>query len=79
MGFDVEVVVTLKAAPTEVLMKELDHHFEVAAHQPGTKTVELIEHVSVDDEADAIAFVKGLVLEAIPPNAVITSIVAIPG
>ena len=79
MGFDVEVVVTLKAPPTEVLMKELDHHFEVAAHQHGTNTVELIEHVAVDDEADAIAFVKGLVLEAIPSNAVITSIVAVPG
>ena len=79
MGFDVEVVVTLKAPPTEVLMKELDHHFEVAAHQHGTNTVELIEHVAVDNEADAIAFVKGLVLEAIPSNAVITSIVAIPG
>lgn len=79
MGFDVEVVVTLKAAPTDVLMKELDHHFEVAAHQHGTKTVELIEHVAVADEADAIAFVRSLVLEAIPANAVITSIVAIPG
>ena len=42
MGFDVEVVVTLKAPPTEVLMKELDHHFEVAAHQHGTNTVDLI-------------------------------------
>jgi hypothetical protein len=79
MGYDVEVVVTLKAAPTEVLMKELDHHFEVAAHQPGTMTVELIEHVAVSDEADAIAFVRGLVMDAIPPNAVITSIVAVPG
>ena len=79
MGFDVEVVVTLKAPPTEVLMKELDHHFEVADHQPGTRTVELIEHVAINDEADAIAFVKSLVLDAIPPNAVITSITAIPG
>lgn len=79
MGFDVEVVVTLKSPPTEVLMKELDHHFEVAAHQPGTLTVELIEHVAVADEADAIAFVRGLVVEAVPPNAVITSIAAVPG
>ena len=79
MGFDVEVVVTLKAPPTEVLMKELDHHFEVAAHQHGTKTVELVEHVAVASEADAIAFVRSLVLDAIPANAVITSIVAIPG
>ena len=78
MGFDVEVVVTLKAAPTEQMMRELDHHFEVAGHQAGTLTVELIEHVAVDDEADAIAFVKGLVLEAIPPNASITRITAVP-
>jgi len=79
MGFDVEVVVTLKAPPTEALMKELDHHFEVAAHQKGTMTVELIEHVAVANEADAIAFVRSLVLEAIPANAVITSIIAVPG
>ncbi|HQZ34493.1 MAG TPA: hypothetical protein PK020_08705 [Ilumatobacteraceae bacterium] len=79
MGFDVEVVVTLKAPPTDVLMKELDHHFEVAAHQHGSMTVELIEHVGVANEADAIAFVRSLVLEAIPANAVITSIVATAG
>lgn len=74
-----EVVVTLKAPPTDVLMKELDHHFEVATHQHGTKTVELIEHVAVASEADAIAFVRSLVLEAVPPTAVITSIIAVPG
>ncbi len=78
MGFDVEVVVTLKAPPTEVLMKELDHHFEVAAHQHGTKTVELVEHVAVASEADAIAFVRSLVIDAVPATAVITSIIAIP-
>lgn len=79
MGFDVEVVVTLKAAPTDVLMKELDHHFEVAAHQHGTMTVELLEHVAVASEADAIAFVRSLVLEAVPSTAVISSIVAVAG
>jgi len=79
MSFDVEVVVTLKAPPTEAMMNELDHRFEVAGHEAGTKTVELIEHVSIADEADAIAFVRSLVLEAIPQNAVITSIVAVPG
>ncbi len=77
MGYDVEVVVTLKAAPTDVLMKELDHHFEVASHQHGTKTVELIEHVAVDNEADAIAFVRSLVLDAIPDGATITGISAV--
>ena len=79
MGFDVEVVVALKAAPTDVLMKGLDHHFEVAAHQHGTLTVELIEHVGTANEADAIEFVRSLVMDAIPANAVITSIVAVAG
>ncbi len=79
MGFDVHVVVTLKAAPTEALMSELDHHFEVASHQVGTKTVELIEHVSMSDEADAVAFVRSLVLDAIPDGAKITQISAAPG
>ena len=79
MGFDVHVVVTLKAAPTEALMSELDHHFEVASHQVGTKTVELIEHVSMSDEADALAFVRSLVLDAIPDGAKITQISVEPG
>jgi hypothetical protein len=74
MGFDVHVVVTLKASPTEALMSELDHHFEVASHQTGTKTVELIEHVAMPDEADAIAFVRSLVLDAIPDGAKITGV-----
>ena len=76
MGFDVHVVVTLKAPPTEALMSELDHHFEVASHQAGTKTVELTEHVSMSDEADAVAFVRSLVLDAIPDGAKITQISA---
>jgi hypothetical protein len=78
MGFDVEVQVTLKAAPGEALMRELDHHFEVAGHVGGTKTVELLEHVAVDNEADAVAFVRALVLDAIPDGATITSITATP-
>jgi len=77
MGYDVSVVVTLKAPPTEALMSELDHHFEVAAHTHGTKTVDLIEHVAIDSEDDAIAFVTALVLDAIPDGAKITEVSAV--
>lgn len=79
MGFDVHVVVTLKAPPTEALMSELDHHFEVASHQAGSKTVELIEHVAMSDEADAVAFVRSLVQDAIPDGAKITGVLVEPG
>jgi len=76
MGFDVHAVVTLKKAPSEALMTELDHRFGVAAHEVGTKTVAITEHVSVADEADALAFVRGLLEDAIPQGAVITEITA---
>lgn len=78
MGFDVQVVVTLLKAPSEALMSELDHRFGEAAHTHGTKTVEIREHVSMPSEADAIAFVRALVEEAIPPGAKITHIAAAP-
>ncbi|MDO8362202.1 MAG: hypothetical protein Q7V88_04840 [Actinomycetota bacterium] len=76
MGFEVHVVVDLKKAPSEALMSELDHRFEVAAHQLGTKQVEITEHVSVNDEADAIAFVRSLVDDAIPQGSKIAAITA---
>jgi len=69
MGYEVHVVVELRKPPTEALMSELDHKFEVAAHEHGTKTVSITEHVSVANEADAIAFVQSLVMDAMPDNA----------
>ncbi|MSV81935.1 MAG: hypothetical protein F2868_14835, partial [Actinobacteria bacterium] len=47
MGFEVHIVVELRKPPTEALMSELDHKFEVAAHEHGTRTVSITEHVSV--------------------------------
>ena len=76
MGFEVHVVVTLLKAPSEALMTELDHRFEAASHQHGTKTVSLTEHVAVASESDAVEFVRSLVLDAIPPGAKITEISA---
>lgn len=78
MGYEVHVVVTLQKPPSETLMKELDHHFGEAKHTHGTKTVELSEHASMPSEADAIEFVKALVMEIIPPGAKITEISATP-
>jgi hypothetical protein len=76
MGFDVHAVVTLTKAPSAALMTELDHRFGLADHAVGTKTVTITEHVSVADEADALAFVRGLLEDAIPQGAVITEISA---
>ena len=76
MGFAVHVVVELRKFPDDALMTALNHHFGTATHELHTKTVELTEHVSVNDEADALAFVRGLVDEVIPAGATIKSISA---
>jgi hypothetical protein len=74
MGYEVHVVVTMKAPPSLALMTALDHQFEAATHEHGTKTVSIEEHVSMPDEADAIEFVRTLVLDAVPPGSTITTI-----
>jgi len=76
MGFDVHAVITLRKAPSEALMTELDHRFGLASHEVGTKTVSITEHVSVADADDALAFVRSLLEDAIPQGAVITTITA---
>ena len=78
MGFEVHVVVTLPTPASEALMTALDHQFGVASREAGSKTVSLTEHVSVANEADAIEFVRGLVLEAIPPGSKISEMTARP-
>ncbi len=78
MGYVVQVVVALRKPPSEALMTALDHQFGEASHQHGTTTVELSEHVSVSDEADAVAFVRGLVLDAIPEGSKIAEITSSP-
>ena len=76
MGFEVHVTVTLAAPPKEALMTALDHLFESATHPVGTKIVNLSEHVSISDEADAVAFVRALVVDAVPPGSKISAITA---
>ena len=79
MGFDVQVVVTLPKPPGQALMTALTDKFEAAQHQAGSKVVTLVEHVSVADEADAVAFVRGLVLDAVPPGSKIGEITTVAG
>jgi hypothetical protein len=59
-------------------MTALADKFEEANHQAGTKVVTILEHVSVADEADAIAFVRSLVMDAVPQGSSITEISATP-
>ncbi len=79
MGFDVHVVVILGKPPNEALMTALDHQFGAAEHEVGSRTVSLTEHVSVSSEADAVEFVRGLVLDAVPPGSKISEVTATPG
>ena len=65
MGFEVRVVAALPSVPSEAVVYELDHQFEHAEHETGSKTVHLVEHVSVASGADAVAFVSALVLDAL--------------
>lgn len=60
-------------------MTALDHQFGVASHEVGSKVVTLSEHVSVSSEEDAVAFVRDLVLGAVPPGSKISEITATPG
>jgi hypothetical protein len=74
VGFDVSMVVTLPTMPTSALLADLDHQFEVIDHAPGSKVVTVIEHVAVTNEPDAIAFVRALVLDAVPPGSKLSEI-----
>jgi len=78
MGFQVHATVALRKAPSEAIMTELDHKFGEATHPAGTRIVNLSEHVSMSGEADAIEFVRALVLDAVPPGSSITEISATP-
>jgi len=76
MGFDVRVVIVGKRPPDDALMKVLNDQFEEAVHEPRSTTVVVREHVAVSDEADAVAFVRGLVTEVIPASSTITEVTA---
>ena len=74
MGFDVRVVATLRKVPTHHEVELLNDQFEAATHVHGSKVVEVREHVTGTSAADAIEFVRGLVLDALPDGATITDI-----
>ena len=72
MGFKVNVVAVLHSSPSIHALELLSDHFGEVEHAPGSKTVTLIEHVSVADEGDAVALVRSLATEALPDGAKIT-------
>jgi hypothetical protein len=76
VGFDVSMVVTLPAPPSNALLADLDHQFEVIDHAPGSKIVTVMEHVAVADEPDAIEFVRALVINVVPPGSKLSEITA---
>ena len=73
------VVVVCPKSPSEHVLTELDHQFGEVTHERGSKVITIAEHVSVSDEANAIAFVRGLVLDAVPEGSKITEISATAG
>ncbi|MCU1359395.1 MAG: hypothetical protein JWN99_684 [Ilumatobacteraceae bacterium] len=79
MGYVVTVVVGFLKSPNEHTMTALDHQFGAVEHEKGSKTVTVTEHVSIADEADAIAFVRSLVADAVPEGSKITGVSAVPG
>ncbi len=76
MSFTVRVVVEMKKVPHEHEMDALNHVFGEVEHAQGSKSVTLVEHVGVSDEADAIAFVRSLVDDAVPQGTKVLSVAA---
>lgn len=73
MGYQVQAVVTFRKSPDEHAVDLLDHQFGTVHHDRGSTTVTITEHVSMDDPGDAVAFVRSLVIDAIPQGAVVAS------
>ncbi len=78
MAYAVRVVVELKKVPHEHEMDALNHVFGAVEHARGSRAVTLVEHVGVTDEADAIAFVRSLVDDAVPAGSKVVSVDATP-
>jgi hypothetical protein len=76
MGYDVSVVAVLRSSPKAHVLDVLADRFEALEHAPGSTTVTITEHVAVADEADAVAFVRSLVVDALPEGAKITQVTA---
>ena len=72
------MVAVLSSSPKAHALEVLADRFEMFEHAPGSKTIRITEHMSMSDEADAIAFVRSLVAEALPAGAAITEVTAAP-
>jgi hypothetical protein len=79
MGFVVTVLVMFPKSPTDHVITALDHQFGAVDHPHGSKVVTITEHVSVANEADAVAFVRSLVEDALPQGAKVTEVSAVAG
>ena len=77
MGFDVSVDAVLLSSPKGHVLDVLGDHFEAIEHAPGSKNLTVTEHVSMNDEDDAKAFVQSLVAEALPDGAKILAVRAV--
>lgn len=76
MGYDVSVVAVLRSSPKVHVLDVLADRFETLEHAAGSTTVTITEHVAVADEADAVEFVRSLVLDALPDGSKITQVTA---
>jgi hypothetical protein len=78
VGFDVTVVAVLHLSPRPHALELLADQFEAVEHERGSKTVKITEHVAMPDEADAVAFVRLLVADALPEGSTITEVSSAP-
>lgn len=61
------------------MLELLADRFEAIEHEAGSNTVKITEHVAMSDEADAVAFVRLLVADALPEGSTISEVVSTPG
>jgi hypothetical protein len=78
MGYDITVTAVMHSSPRAHDLEVLADRFEAIAHEPGSKTVKITEHVAMPDEPDALAFVRQLVTDALPQGSTITDVRSTP-
>lgn len=79
MGYDVTVTAVVHSSPRTHFLELLADRFEAVDHEAGSKKIKITEHVAMSDEADAVAFVRLLVADALPEGSTITEVSSTPG
>lgn len=79
VGYDVTVMAVMHSSPRAHVLEVLADRFEAVEHEAGSKKVKITEHVAMSDEADAVAFVRLLVADALPEGSTITEVSSTPG